>query len=165
MSEQHVVRTRDDYLLCIHRIPSPILVEPKVSAIKKAKESIRKEKTKIHVIDNIEHFSEKLPACPAGERKPVVLLYHGFLMSSEVWVCNVDEYRNLPLLLAHRGYDVWLGNARGNKYSQNHLWRNPRHQDFWEFSINEFAMSDLPDTVNVSTNKESLFGTMPLQTP
>lgn len=149
-SEQHIVRTRDDYLLCVHRIPSPMLTEPKVSANKKAGKSIRKAKTKIHVIDNIEHFSEKLPAYPPGERKPVVLLYHGFLMSSEVWVCNVDEYRNLPLLLAQRGYDVWLGNARGNKYSQNHLWKNPRHQDFWEFSINEFAMADLPDTVNVS---------------
>jgi lysosomal acid lipase/cholesteryl ester hydrolase len=71
-------------------------------------------------------------------------------MSSEVWVANQDEQCNLPFVLARNGYDVWLGNARGNKYSQYHVNLSPRHQAFWEFSINEFAMRDLPDTVDVN---------------
>lgn len=105
--------------------------------------------SKIRVIDNLDHFMLQLPPVDPDKPKPVVLLYHGFLMSSEVWICNLDEHRNLPFLLAEKGYDVWMGNARGNKYSQSHLWRSPRHQSFWEFSINEFAMMDLPDTVDV----------------
>lgn len=71
-------------------------------------------------------------------------------MSSEVWVANTEEYSNLPFILAKHGYDVWLGNARGNKYSQYHVHLSPNHQPFWNFSLNEFAMRDLPDTVDVS---------------
>lgn len=109
---------------------------------------------RIQVIDNLEYFDEHFPRVNNNNSiRPVVLLYHGFLMSSEVWICNVDEHRNLPFILAERGYDVWLGNARGNKYSQNHLWRNPRHQSFWEFSMNEYAMRDLPDVVDVSPTR------------
>jgi hypothetical protein len=36
--------------------------------------------------------------------KPVVLLYHGFMMCSEVWLCNLDEERNLAFVLAEAGY-------------------------------------------------------------
>lgn len=35
--------------------------------------------------------------------KPVVLLYHGFMMCSEVWLCNLDEKRNLAFVLAEAG--------------------------------------------------------------
>ncbi|KAI9263222.1 Alpha/Beta hydrolase protein [Phascolomyces articulosus] len=148
--EQHVVRTRDDYLLCVHRIPDVINHQQKRTKqlpLKPSKRSSDKT-SKIHVIDNLDNFDQQFPPVHGYATKPVVLLYHGFLMSSEVWVCNVDEYRNLPLLLAEKGYDVWLGNARGNKYSQNHLWRNPRYHEFWAFSLNEYALYDLPDVVD-----------------
>lgn len=102
-------------------------------------------------MDNLNKFTfERKPKVKGGYTgKPVVLLYHGFLMSSEVWVANTEEYSNLPFILAKQGYDVWLGNARGNKYSQYHVHLSPSHQPFWNFSINEFAMRDLPDTVDV----------------
>ncbi|KAI8147720.1 Alpha/Beta hydrolase protein [Fennellomyces sp. T-0311] len=143
--EQHVVRTKDDYLLCVHRIPS--VKQTRQTPLKPPQRSSDKT-SRIHVIDNLDNFDAQFPPVHSSSSKPVVLIYHGFLMSSEIWVCNVDEHRNLPLLLAEKGYDVWLGNARGNKYSQNHLWRNPRHQEFWEFSLNEYAMRDLPDVVD-----------------
>ncbi|KAG2220893.1 hypothetical protein INT45_013022 [Circinella minor] len=147
--EQHVVRTRDDYLLCVHRIPSVLQNQKGVKqpSLKPPKRTSNKT-SKIHVIDNLDNFDQQFPPVHHFQTKPVVLLYHGFLMSSEIWVCNVDEYRNLPLLLAEKGYDVWLGNARGNKYSQNHLWRNPRYHEFWGFSLNEYAIYDLPDVVD-----------------
>ncbi|OBZ84607.1 hypothetical protein A0J61_07340 [Choanephora cucurbitarum] len=151
--EQHIVRTFDDYLLCVHRIPS---VKPTASDydtfIPNEAIYINTDKgNKIEVADNIGQFmKDKLPRdSSSGYRgKPVVLLHHGFLMSSEVWVSNTEEYSNLPFILARQGYDVWLGNSRGNKYSQYHVHLNPNHQPFWNFSINEFAMRDLPDTVD-----------------
>ncbi|KAG0260066.1 cholesterol esterase [Mortierella polycephala] len=85
--------------------------------------------------------------------KPVVLLYHGFMMCSEVWLCNLDEERSLAFILAEAGYDVWLGNARGNKYSLKHMFLKPHEKKFWDFSMDELALFDMPDTVNYILNR------------
>ena len=45
--------------------------------------------------------------------------------------------------LANQGYDVWVGNIRGNIYSNPDL--NPRVRQFWNFSIDEMIAYDLPD--------------------
>lgn len=80
--------------------------------------------------------------------KPVVYLHHGLLMNSEIWVANIDPNRCLPFVLAEMGYDVWLGNNRGNKYSKKHVTYNQNSTAFWNFSIDDFALYDIPDTIN-----------------
>ena len=55
--------------------------------------------------------------------KPIIL-QHGLLDCSDTWIIN-DEAKAPGFMLANRGYDIWLGNSRGNKHSRNHTKYNP----------------------------------------
>jgi lysosomal acid lipase/cholesteryl ester hydrolase len=125
--EEHVVLTKDGYLLGLHRIHC-----------KQGEPNPR-------------------PGTPTG--KPVVYLHHGLLMNSEVWICVTDASRCLPFVLAEAGFDVWLGNNRGNKYSKKHTSKHPTSTAFWDFSIDDFAWHDIPDSINYAleiTKQKSL---------
>ncbi|KZT54479.1 alpha/beta-hydrolase [Calocera cornea HHB12733] len=92
---------------------------------------------------------EKKTRPGTGTGKPVVYLHHGLLMNSEVWICITAEERCLPFVLAEAGYDVWLGNNRGNKYSRKTAHMGNVHQDsFWDYSIDEFCLFDIPDSIH-----------------
>jgi len=39
----------------------------------------------------------------------------------------------IAFLLADQGYDVWLGNVRGNSYCRSHVKLSSRSRDFWQF--------------------------------
>lgn len=127
-AEEHVVQTADGYLLGVHRLP------------------YRKGE---------EHSGVRVNAGPNSTRKPVVYLHHGLLMNSEVWVCITEEERCLPFTLANQGYDVWLGNNRGNKYSKKSTQFSPTSSRFWNFSMDEFAFHDIPNTIDYVLNTTS----------
>lgn len=80
--------------------------------------------------------------------KPVVYLHHGLLMNSEVWVCLTSSERSLPFVLVDLGFDVWLGNNRGNKYSKKSVKYDPNSKEFWNYSMDDFAWHDIPDSIN-----------------
>ncbi|KAL2256480.1 hypothetical protein VTK26DRAFT_1604 [Humicola hyalothermophila] len=129
-AEEHVVQTKDGYLLGLHRL-----------AWRKGEEDTRVNRG------------------PNSVKKPVVYLHHGLLMNSEVWVCLTDEHRALPFVLVERGFDVWLGNNRGNKYSKKSICWSPTTVQFWNFSIDEFAFHDIPDSISYileTTGQKSL---------
>jgi len=75
--------------------------------------------------------------------KGVVFMQHGFLQNSEAWIAPGPN-RALPYILSRNGYDVWLGNNRGNKYSYKHVSFSPNQDEFWDFCIDELAWHDLP---------------------
>lgn len=75
--------------------------------------------------------------------KPIIL-QHGLLDCSDTWIIN-DEDKAPAFMLANKGYDIWLGNSRGNKHSRNHIKYNPdKGKEFWEFSFQHMADFDLP---------------------
>ena len=90
---------------------------------------------------------------------PVVLLMHGLLDSSDGAVIN-DESKSPAFMLANLGYDVWSGNARGNKYSRSHVKYDPDNdREFWDFSWDDIAAYDLPvffDYVTKATGQQKI---------
>ncbi|XP_023224001.1 lysosomal acid lipase/cholesteryl ester hydrolase-like [Centruroides sculpturatus] len=84
--------------------------------------------------------------------RPVAYLQHGLLESATDWVLNFPN-QSLGYILADSGYDVWLGNQRGNTYSKKHVEYSTKEERFWNFTIDEFAKYDVPDTIEFILNK------------
>ncbi|XP_023318335.1 lipase 3-like [Trichogramma pretiosum] len=83
-----------------------------------------------------------------------VLLQHSYLSSSMDWLISGPK-RALGFLLADAGYDVWLGNFRGNKYSPGHIYYNHSNSEYWNFSFHEMGMFDIPSMIDYILFKSS----------
>jgi len=100
----------------------------------------------------------KAKAGAPAANKPVAFLQHALLDSSFAWVLNLPT-ESLGYILADLGYDVWLGNNRGNKYSRAHVSLKVNSREFWDFSWDEMALFDLPAQIGYVlnyTNKTSV---------
>ena len=94
--------------------------------------------------------------------KPPVFFMHGLLVSADWWIVNQAD--NAPAFIAARaGYDVWLGNHRGNTYSRLHTRLNPDDdkdkEEYWNFSFHEMGIYDNPavlDFISEKTNGQKV---------
>lgn len=94
--------------------------------------------------------SRRSPATPVstpGHSIPIFLM-HGCMMSSDSWIC-LGANRSLPFMLVDAGYDVWMGNQRGNKYSHINVMNRASSEKYWDFSLDEVAMVDVPAMIDV----------------
>ncbi|RLV94719.1 hypothetical protein JA1_001534 [Spathaspora sp. JA1] len=121
---EHVITTRDGYLLVIHKLENPKLFTRRGSY---------------------------------RQTDKIVYFHHGLMTSSELFVLGSTKEKTLPYLLADLGYDVWLGNNRGNKYSRKHLKLSVSDPRFWDFSLDEFSYFDIPDTITYIKNYYPVF--------
>ena len=101
------------------------------------------------------HFVPKFQVDP----NKVVYFQPGFMCVAWVYLQNGKD--SLPFLLMEEGYDVWIGHNRGTIHSLGHLTKDSqaKNSDYWDFSIDDYALSDLPanlDTVKAKTGAKKL---------
>ncbi|KAK9120049.1 hypothetical protein Scep_018156 [Stephania cephalantha] len=82
-----------------------------------------------------------------GAAKQPVLLQHGVLVDGMSWVVNSPS-ESLAFVLADNGFDVWIANARGTRFSSKHSSLDPTRPEYWNWSWDELAAYDLPATVD-----------------
>lgn len=79
------------------------------------------------------------PKAPSGK---VVFMQHG--LADTAWTFFQLGAKSLPFLLLKEGFDVWLGNIRGNVFSAK---LNPSKTKS-EYTIDDFVTYDLPAMIN-----------------
>jgi lysosomal acid lipase/cholesteryl ester hydrolase len=99
----------------------------------------------LHRVPAPTHSNDGADSAPLKLRP--VLVLHGFMHSSEAFTIRQNVTDSLPLVLHDAGYDIWLGNNRGNKYSHKHISKKPKHEDFWDFSLDDMARYDVPSMI------------------
>ncbi|XP_063395700.1 lipase 3-like [Cydia fagiglandana] len=94
--------------------------------------------------------------------RPVVFVMHGLMSASSHFLHLGPEYA-IAYNLADAGYDVWMGNQRGNRYSREHVSLNPNDAkeklEFFDYSWEDVGTIDLPAMIDYAlafTGQEKL---------
>ncbi|XP_075670736.1 triacylglycerol lipase 2-like [Castanea sativa] len=91
---------------------------------------------------------QRIPEGRSGKtpgKRPPVLLQHGLMMDGITWLLLPPD-QSLTFLLADNGFDVWLANTGGSKYSRGHTSLSPNEPAYWDWSWDELVAYDLPAT-------------------
>lgn len=87
------------------------------------------------------------PTSAPAEGKKVAMVIHGYWTTSIDWV-KLGPNQSLPCILADEGYEVWLPNTRGNTLSRKHVSLSPNDPEFWDFTMHEVGVYDLPTVID-----------------
>ncbi|KAL6509178.1 hypothetical protein OROGR_022488 [Orobanche gracilis] len=79
-------------------------------------------------------------------RQPV-LLHHGLLVDGMTWLKGSPE-QSLAMMLADNGYDVWISNTRGTRFSRRHVSLDPIHPKFWDWTWGDLVSHELPSVID-----------------
>ncbi|XP_023946632.2 lipase 1-like [Bicyclus anynana] len=87
-----------------------------------------------------------------GDGSIPVLFVHGLADSTDTFLIRGNT--SPAIYLANKGYDVWLANTRGNRYSRRHKTLDPdKDPEFWQFSFHERGCYDLPAIIDTILNE------------
>ncbi|KAM7482460.1 hypothetical protein LguiB_007043 [Lonicera macranthoides] len=96
-----------------------------------------------------------------GARGPPVLLLHGLFMAGDAWFMDSPN-ESLGFILADCGFDVWVGNVRGTRWSYGHVSLSEKDKEFWDWSWQELALFDLAEMLryvkNITNSKVFVVG-------
>ncbi|XP_052852835.1 lipase 1 [Drosophila gunungcola] len=100
-----------------------------------------------HQVTTDDKYVLTLHRIPRPGGRPV-LLVHGLEDTSSTWIV-MGPHSGLGYFLYANGYDVWMGNVRGNRYSKGHAKLNSNtDRAYWSFSWHEIGMYDLPAMID-----------------
>ncbi len=100
-----------------------------------------------HYVTTVDGYILNVHRLPNPNATKTVFLQHGILASSWCWLINDPRYAP-AVMLYKRGYEVFLGNSRGNIFSTNHTHLRTDSEAFWNFTFDDMAMKDLPAMLN-----------------
>uniref|UniRef100_A0A182QAY7 Lipase n=1 Tax=Anopheles farauti TaxID=69004 RepID=A0A182QAY7_9DIPT len=102
----------------------------------------------LHKVTTADGYILSLARIPgkSPDKKPLLIL-HGLLSCSIDWTVQGPE-RSLSFIAADEGYDVWLGNVRGNTFSKEHEKLSSKDREYWNFSFHEIGLYDLSAMVD-----------------
>uniref|UniRef100_A0A2N9H2M4 Partial AB-hydrolase lipase domain-containing protein n=1 Tax=Fagus sylvatica TaxID=28930 RepID=A0A2N9H2M4_FAGSY len=139
---EHTVETRDGYLLALQRVSSstgniskqggpPVLLQHGLFLVNSLSLKEKKRKRKIGM---------------------------SRVKGGDVWFLDSPE-QSLGFILADHGFDVWVGNVRGTRWSHGHISLSEKDKDFWDWSWQELALHDLADMIRYinSITKSKIF--------
>ncbi|XP_053678646.1 lipase 1-like [Anopheles nili] len=138
--EKHVLTTSDGYILKLHRIPDPVQFRSTEQAADPDEEQL-------------------LRFGPKKTFRGTVLLVPGLFSTAADFVVTGPE-NGLAFVLADAGYDVWLANVRGSRFSRKNIRLNVAQSEFWDFSFHEIGTIDLAATIDYimrETNAPKIF--------
>lgn len=84
-------------------------------------------------------------ATPSGNP---VFIQHGLFGDGVVWTLN--KQKSLAFVLANAGYDVWIGNNRGNQFSRTNINLDivTQAKQWFDFSFFELGQYDAPAQID-----------------
>jgi len=109
-----------------------------------------------HVAETSDGFLLRIQRIPYGRngqknpnvKRPVVFLQHGLLDSAATWIVNAPN-EGLGYILADAGFDVFLGNARGNTWSSQNTKYSSNEPVYWNLiDFDNMIKIDLSTMIN-----------------
>ncbi|XP_026319817.1 lipase 3-like [Hyposmocoma kahamanoa] len=81
--------------------------------------------------------------------RPVVFILHGLMGASHNFIV-LGRHNAISYNLADAGFDVWMGNARGNRNSRHHVSLDPDANalQFFDFTWHEIGTYDVPAMID-----------------
>ncbi|XP_050383396.1 triacylglycerol lipase 2-like [Argentina anserina] len=95
--------------------------------------------------------TEKSNTSSTTHKLPVIL-QHGLSGDAASWLLNPPD-QALAFILADKGFDVWLANARGTQSSRGHNSLSTSDPTYWEWTWDQLAAYDLPAYFNYVNNQ------------
>ncbi|KAK3123996.1 hypothetical protein QOZ80_8AG0639050 [Eleusine coracana subsp. coracana] len=112
-----------------------------------------------HQVTTEDGYILSLQRIPRGRRRGAgaragqpVLLQHGVLVDGLSWLLASPE-ESLAFVLADHGFDVWIANTRGTRWSRRHVSLDPSSRLYWNWSWDDLVVNDLPAMVDYVCSK------------
>lgn len=87
----------------------------------------------------------------SNPKYPVVLCIHGTAETSGTFVLTGPN-KAFAYYMVDNGFDIWMLNLRGNRYSNKHRTLSIDSPEYWDYSFHEMGYYDVPATIDYILN-------------